>query len=183
MRTDRDGNPIINQFSEDGFVDLCFKIEELADDGRHYHFHLSASYRNAVLGMNVQLAMGIQGGFNAKMQLRKREVHRDGVRFLRSGVESDRLVGVLAGLYGSKRKSRKMIDEESYTAIALHQGQLNWDHDPVKLKIFGRDAEPLDEEAYYESFFNVDLAGGFVYWNEKDPDYRKPLLRALSGVA
>lgn len=183
MRTDRAGLPAVNQFSEDGFVDLCFKIRDLADDGRHYHFHLAASYRNATLGLNVQLAMGIQGGFNAKMELRKREVHRNGVRFFRSGVESDRLVGVLAGLYGSKRKPRTMIGEESFTAIALHQGNLDWNREPVKLKIFGRDAEPLDEDAYYESFFNVDFAGGFVYWNEKDPDYREPLLRALSGLA
>lgn len=182
MRIDRRGNPVVNQFSEDGFVDLCFKIEDLADDGRHYHFHLSASYRNAVLGMDVKLVMGIQGGFNAKMGLRKRQVHRDGVRFFRSGEESDRLIKVLAELYGSKRKPRRMIDEESFTVIALHQGDLDWNQETVDLKIFGRDDEPIDEKNYYESYFNVDFAGGFVYWKEKDPDYRKPLLRALSGL-
>ena len=51
----------------------------------------------------------------------------------------------------------------------------------VKLKIFGKDGEPFDEAAYYESFFNVDLPNRFVFWNEKDPEYRKPLLRALSA--
>jgi len=33
---------------------------------------------------------------------------------------------------------------------------------------------------YFESFFNRDLASGFVFWNEKDPDYRTPLIRGLS---
>ena len=50
-----------------------------------------------------------------------------------------------------------MIDEERFTAIALHQGAIDLASEPVKLKIFGRDDEPIDEDAYYESFFNVDL--------------------------
>ena len=53
--------------------------------------------------------------------------------------------------------------------------------EPVKLKLFGKDGDPFDESAYYESFFNIDLQNGFAYWNEKDPDYRKALLQALSA--
>jgi hypothetical protein len=74
-----------------------------------------------------------------------------------------------------------MVDEETFTAIASYQGTLSWDSGPVHLKTFGKDGEPLDEDAYYESFFNVDLSNGVVCWNEKDPDYRQPLLRALSA--
>jgi hypothetical protein len=48
------------------------------------------------------------------------------------------------------------------------------------MKLFGRDDEPFIEDDYYESFFNVDLANGLVYWNEKDQEYREPLLRALA---
>lgn len=66
-------------------------------------------------------------------------------------------------------------------AIALHQGALEMENERIKVKIFGKDGEPFDEDAYYESFFNIDLPNGFVFWNEKDPDYRVPLLRALSG--
>jgi len=51
----------------------------------------------------------------------------------------------------------------------------------VKLKLFGRDGDAFDEDAYYESVFNVDLRRGYVYWNEKDQDYREPLLRALAA--
>jgi hypothetical protein len=181
IRTDRAGNPILDQHSEEGFVDLTFRIRELSRRGRHYRFHLAASHNRRTVGMDVVLVKGVQGGFNAKMNLVKKHVYRAGVRFLRSGPESDRLVSAIGELYGAKRAAARMVDEETYTAIALHQGKLDMETEPVKLKLFGKDAEPFDEEAYYESFFNVDLANAFVFWNEKDPDYRKPLLRALSA--
>ncbi|REJ67088.1 MAG: hypothetical protein DWQ31_12465 [Planctomycetota bacterium] len=74
-----------------------------------------------------------------------------------------------------------MVPEESFTVIALLQGDPDFDNDCVRLKLFGKDGEPFDEDAYYESFLNVDFANRLVYWNEKDPDYREPLLRALAA--
>jgi hypothetical protein len=181
IQTDREGNPILDQHSEEGFVDLTFRISDLSDDGEHYRFHLTASYKKRTVGMDVVLVKGIQGGFNAKMNLVKKHVYRLGVRFLRSGAESDRLISAISELYGAKSSQKKMVNEETFTAIALHQGRLDMESEPVNLKIFGKDGEPFDEDAYYESFFNVDLPNGFVFWNEKDPDYRKPLIRALSA--
>lgn len=74
-----------------------------------------------------------------------------------------------------------MVPKESLTAIALHQGDLDFENECVTLKLFGKDDEPFDEDAYYESFFNFDLANRLVYWNETEPDYRQPLLRALAA--
>lgn len=181
IRTDGKGNLILDQHSEGGFVDLTFRVRNLVDEGKHYRFHLTASHKKRTVGMDVFLLKGIHAGFNAKMNLVKKHVYRPGVRFLRSGAESDRLISAISELYGFKSSPRRMVDEETFTAIALHQGTLDIERERVKLKIFGKDGEPFDEDAYYESFFNVDLANGFVYWNEKDPDYRKPLLRALSA--
>jgi hypothetical protein len=181
-RTDSKGNPILDQHSEDGFVDLMFLISDLSDDGDHYRFHLSASYKRRVVGLDVVLVRGIQGGFNAKMNLVKKHVYREGVRFLRSGEESDRLICAIGDLYGAERAKRMMVNEETFTAIALHQGRIDLEAEAVKLKIFGRDGEPFVEDDYYESFFNVDLPNGFVYWNEKDQEYRQPLLRGLTAT-
>jgi hypothetical protein len=180
MRTDGAGRPILDQFSEDDFVDLTFRIEELSDDGEHYRFHLGASHQRRTVGLDVVLLQGIKAGFNAQMDLVKKHVYREGVRFLRSGAESDRLIQAIGELYGAEEPPTRMVIEETFTAIALHQGKLDFEREPVKLKLFGKDGEPFDEDAYYESFFNVDLAGGLVYWNEKDSDYRRPLLQALA---
>jgi hypothetical protein len=180
IKTDRAGNPILDQFSEEGFVDFTFRIVDLKRDRKHYRFHLAASHNKKTVGLNVVLVRGIKSGFNAKMNLVKKHNYRPGVRFLRSGPESDRLIATISKLYGLRKSPKKMAEEETFTAIALHQGRLVFEREPVKLKLFGGDDEPIDPAVYYESFFNVDLANGFVFWNEKDPEYRKPLVQALS---
>jgi hypothetical protein len=181
LHFDTNGNPVIDQLSEEGFVDLTLRIHDLADDGAHYRFHLAAAHDDSTLGVDVILVKGIQGGFDANMDLVEDHVYRQGVRFIRSGSESDRLVSAIGNFYGAEPVPRKMVAEESFTAIALHQGDLDFENECVKLKLFGKDGEPFEEDAYYESFFNVDLANRLVYWNEKDPEYRQPLLRALAA--
>lgn len=176
-----DGNPVIDQLSEEGFVDLTLQIRQLVDDGTHYRFHLAASHNNREVGLDVILVKGIGSGFDANMELIKDHIYRQGVRFIRSGIESDRLISAVGILYGADPVPQKMVPEESFTAIALHQGDLDFENECVKLKLFGKDSEPFDEDAYYESFFNIDLANRIVFWNEKDPDYRLPLIRALSA--
>jgi len=180
IRIDSNGNPFLIQGKDEGFVDLTFRIIDLDITGPHYRFHLSASHNKQNVGMNVVMVKGIQSGLDSNMHIVKEHVYRPGVRFLRSGLESDRLVPAIAELYGLVAP-RSMVAEETFTAIALHQGHIDMETQPVKLKLFGRDGEPFDQQAYNESFFNVDLTNGFVFWNEKDPGYRKPLLRALGA--
>ncbi len=180
MKTDSAGNPILNQYGEEGFVDCVLRIVELSETLTHYRLRLRASYLAKTVGMDVVVVKNIQGGFDPAMNLKKANVYKRGVAFYRSGPESDRLISALATLYAHGSGDRRMNDEETFTAIALHQGKLDMTLEPVKLKIFGRDSEPFDEHSYYESFFNLDLKNRLVFWNEKDPDYRKPLIKALA---
>lgn len=181
LQVGADGSPVIDQFSEDGFVDLVFRIRDLIDDETHYRFHLAASHEHSELGLDVVLVKGMKSGFDAHMNLIKEHVYRQGVRFVRSGIESDRLISAIGDLYEAEPVPKKMTPEESFTAIALHQGDLDFETQCVKLKLFGKDGEPFDEDAYYESYFNVDFANRLACWNEKDPGYRQPLLRALAA--
>lgn len=180
MKTDSDGNPLLDQYSEEGFVDCVLRIAERSETPDHYRLRLRANYAGQVVGMDVVVIKNIQGGFDSEMNLKKEHVYRKGVVFLRTGPECDRLMSALASLYGQEGSKRQMTPEETFTAIALHQGLIDMEQQPVKIKIFGHDGEPFDEEAYYESFFNLDLKGGFVFWNEKDQDYREPLIRGLT---
>lgn len=180
MKTDTYGNPILDQYSEEGFVDCVLRIVARSESANSYRLRLRATYSGEVVGMDVEVAKNIQSGFDADMNLKKEHVYRQGVVFIRTGPESDRLINALATLYGEENTKRQMRFEETFTAIALLQGPLAMEQQPVKIKIFGRDSEPFDEQAYYESFFNLDLKEGFVFWNEKDPDYRKPLIKGLT---
>jgi hypothetical protein len=180
MKTDAYGNPILDQYSEEGFVDCVLRISERSETPDHYRLRLEASYAGEVVGMFVVVVKGIQGGFDSEMKLNKSNVYGRGVVFQRTGPESDRLVTALAVLYGQKRGALRMVTQETFTAIALQQGSVDMEREPVKIKLFGRDGEPFDQDSYYESFFNLDLKNGLVFWNEKDQEYRNPLVRALA---
>jgi hypothetical protein len=180
MATDNSGNPILEQYSEDDFVDCIFKISDLVESAEFFNFHLSAASKSIVLGIDVALRKDIKAYFDSQMNPIKEHHYRNGVSFIRSGDESDRLIERIAELYGFPSAGVEMVTKETFTAIALHQEEINLKTDAVKIKLFGKDVEPFDQEAYYESFFNVDLVNGFVSWNEKDPEYRKPLIQALA---
>ena len=182
IKADSEGNPIFNQFSEEGFIDCVFKITDLKETENNYKFHLISSYEGEILGMNVEVIKGIKGGFDSEMSQIQDHVYKKGIRFLKSGKESDRLITTLAKLYGMEEKPRIMVKEETFTGIALYEGDIDMESEAIKIKLFGKDEGEDDEleENYYESFFNLDLANGFVFWNEKDQDYREPLIRGLS---
>jgi len=185
IQVDSNGYPFLDQFSEEGFVDCAFKITEFDESPEYFLFKLMASHNGRELGFKVEVLKNIESGFNSEWQLYSDHVYKKGVKFIRSGPESDSLISLLASLYGMEECSRKMTPQETFTCIALHQGELNLRAECVKLKLFGRDSgSDVDlDECYYESFFNLDLENGFVFWNEKDMDYRKPLIQGLTEAS
>jgi hypothetical protein len=181
LRINRNGFPILDQFSEEEFIDCVLKITDLEEREGSYIFNLRASYNETDLGFRVEVVKGIRGGFDSDMSLIQDHVYKKGVKFFRTGPESDALLRVLADLYGFGEVSLQMASEETFTGIALHQGEIDMVSEPIKIKIFGKDQDEDLEENYYESFFNLDLKNGFVFWNEKDQEYREPLIRGLSA--
>lgn len=182
MLTDQNGLPVLDQFSEEGFVDCILRIERLTREGDQYVFDLYASHAGETVGVRARLKAEIGPGLDSEMNLIKEHVYWKGLEVSSLGPESDRFIDALASLYGAGPGPRAMVQSETYTVIALQQEGTDLTCEQVRLKIFGKDADDCHEDDYYESFFNVDLPGGFVYWNEKDQDYRGPLLRALAAV-
>jgi hypothetical protein len=176
------GNPILDQLSEEGFIDCTFRILNLVSNESAHKFHLAAWHDGESVGFDVAVVKGIRGAFDGEMQLIPGHVYRRGVTFLRSGPESDRLIGALAALYALSTKDRRMVDSFSFTGIALHHDDVDMESEPIKIKLFGNDGEDMSEDDYFESFFNLDLSSRLVFWNEKDPDYRDALIRGLSST-
>lgn len=181
LRVNESGLPILDQFSEEGFIDCVLKIVDLEEGEDSYKFNLRASFNGTDLGFRVEVVKGIKGGFDSEMSLIQDHVYKKGVKFFRTGLESDSLLKALASLYDIDEASPQMINKETFTAIALHQGEIDMASEPIKIKIFGKDQDEDLEVNYYESFFNLDLKNGFVFWNEKDQEYREPLIRGLSA--
>lgn len=177
-----DDLPILTQNSEEGFVDCIFRVDRLKSDNDYYYFNLLASHDEERVGFAVKLVKHVGPGFDENMDLIHDHVYRPGVSFRSLGAISDRLVNVLAQLYGLNQAGLRMAPEETFTAIALQQTDTDLETCGVKFKLFGKDQGEFDQDRYYESFFNVDFPGGFVSWNEKDPDYRVTLIKGISTI-
>lgn len=176
-----DGLPLLSQFSEDGFVDCMFQVARRSDFDDHIELVIRASHDGQPVGLKVLVRRDIGGGFDSKMNLVPDHVYRAGVSFLRSGPESDALVAALANLYELPEASLRMVQRLEFTAIALHRdAEVDMEALPIKIKLFAYDREEDPADRYSESFFNLDLANGFVFWNEKDQEYREPVLRGLA---
>src|SRR5215212_8081565 len=74
-RFDESGNPILEQFGEEGFVDCVLRITDLVESEEFYSFHLAASSENGLLGMDVAVRKDINAGFDAEMNLAKGRVY------------------------------------------------------------------------------------------------------------
>jgi hypothetical protein len=177
---DQNGNPILNQFSEEGFVDCVFKISSIEESESHYFFNLKASFNAQIVGFNVKLYKYIENGFDAEMNGYKDRFYSKGVTFYSSGEESDLLITEIADLYGLELGQLEMVKEESFTVFALMQKRVDFNSEAARLKLFGRDQDHNESSEHYQFFFNIDLPMGLVFWNEKDQAYRNPLVSALS---
>ena len=71
VATDNSGNPILEQFSEDGFIDCAFRVSDLVESSDYFSFHISASSEMTVLGMDVAIRKEIDAGFDSEMNLIK----------------------------------------------------------------------------------------------------------------
>ena len=181
IKTDQSGMPILDQFSEEGFFDCVFRIVELTEQDGTVTLILRATSNGTSVGFGAMVRRDIRAGLDADSNLVKDHVYRRGVFFFRTGPESDRLMTAFARAYGDETPSKVMIEKEEFTVIALAQGDLDILSEPARMKIFGNDGPADSEDDYYESFFNLDIPGGYAYWNEKDPEYRGPLLRSMTS--
>jgi hypothetical protein len=179
---DEQGNPLLDQFSADGFVDCTFRIAAISSIETAHELSLIASHHGHLVGFDVTVRRGIRGGFDPDMNLIGDHVYRPAVQVHRTSAQSDRFVATLAELYGFPTLPRRMVDSLAMTGIALHNDDVDMEREPIRIKLFGHDSDvQIAQDEYFESFFNLDLRNGFVFWNEKDLDYRRPLIAGLSA--
>lgn len=158
IKVDELGRPLLDQFSEEGFVDCTFRIAEISSDPEYHRLRLVSSHEGVEVGLSAVVRRGIRGGFDPAMDLIPEHVYRPAVEFHRSGPESDELVTALASLYGEPAARLRMVDSLLFTGIALHQDDVDMESQPIKIKLFGRDSdEEVERDEYFESFFNLDL--------------------------
>jgi hypothetical protein len=96
------------------------------------------------------------------------------------GLESDALLATLAELYGLSVPSRPMRLETRVAVVGLADDPRLLPNRPTRMKLFFESEEP---DSYAEVYVNVIAPERRIELHEKDPEYRKPLLRALAEEA
>lgn len=76
MKTDNQDNPILAQYSEQGFIDCVFRIVDPVETDNAYQFRMLASYDGQPVGIGVSVVKGIQSGLDADTNLIDEHVYR-----------------------------------------------------------------------------------------------------------
>jgi hypothetical protein len=170
-----DKPPEVTSESEEGFHDLVFYIQEhkCLDDGTQI-IRASGVHDGQPVGFEVLLGPNWESGSLSKdIPL---VTYRGVVTYRSVGVESDFFLQLLDALYGVRLKPKGMREETKFTGISLEGDPRDLSKGGVKIKLF---YESEAEDRYAELYTNIDLDSRRLYFNEKDPDYRAPVIRAL----
>ena len=175
MEIGRSGLPVLDQFSEEGFVDCVFFIGQSGVRGDRLLFELRAECDGDIVGVDVEMVAAPGPGFDAEMQVFSHHVYADGFVVHPVGAASDRFVAALARRFGLATGPRRMA-AVSFNAMVLQQQVVSPEVGSVRLRLWRGDGRD-----YYEGLFTLDLPHGRAFWKEKDTDHREALLRALAG--
>lgn len=161
----------------DSWHDVRFKYTVEQKAGARV-FHLRNDFEGKELGFDVEVEGQIRTALGhdsrGKVQIDSEKLKGLEIRFVRAGENSDRFIQVLDRLYQTKVGRPHMVESFRFDAIPL-EGEENG---LAKVKLFGNSNGA--EAEYFELFLNIDFREGWAELAEKDPDYRGPMIKALS---
>jgi hypothetical protein len=169
--------PEITSDSEDGFCDLTFAVasHSVRPDGGH-EIVARGVHQGALVGFTVFILPKWEPW---QVEGIPDPLYRGGVVLGPDGAAGDEFLKTMGALYGTEDAPLRMAASVAFTAIALGGYPPALQTEAVQLKLFFE--ADFTDERYAEVYLNVDLAAARLEFREKDPDYRRPLLGALSA--
>jgi hypothetical protein len=165
---------------EIGFVNITFKLDKISvqtnDDGtKVFVLYFGGTYGNE----SVDAALALSSEWDEErspdfpMPTYWSEIAIGAVN-----EQSHALVRVMASAYGMQVAPNSQLQETvNAKIVSIGVKPIEISSQPTRLKIFF--AKPLHDE-YGEVYLNIDPAKKTVEWNEKDPEYRGAILKALT---
>ncbi len=155
----------ITAASDTAWHDLTFDIQQTGklSDGA-YLLRAAGTYRTVPVALAIVLSpTWKEGRLGSDVPL----VTYTGTVKIRSlGEQSDHLLTAIDQVYGTALHPHSMSRQTEFTIDG-----------PVKIKLF---FESNDESRYAELYLNIDVGATRLELAEKDPDYRRAIVRALS---
>lgn len=167
--------PQITSDQEEGFQDLVFALSDYSV-GRAGDQKLRATGRHSTQIVAFDVRLGPEWN-ERPLEGVDVQLYAGSVTLSAVGPESDALVSAVDDLYGTHLSPEKMRRQTEFAALSLEGHPKKLESGPCKLKLF---FESEDENRYAEVYLNIDLAGSRVELAEKDEEYRRPLLLALT---
>ena len=160
------------RISEDhGFVNIDLPIASVSENGGVIRITGRGNVDGAEVGFEIDFPS--KSGPSRKVFL---PMSRARLRSI--GAPSDHFVMLLAHRYKLPSPATTMVSSVDASVVGLEGDPEHVLDGMTKMKFFFYDSGP--EERYAEVFINVDAKNQVLEFHEKDPDYRKPLLLALT---
>jgi len=170
------GLPEIAKTTEDGFVDLTFRLIDLE---RRPDGSCVVSARGLHQRQPVAFAASLSPVWEPKPLVDANVTLYWGlVHLLRLGEEGDHFVRALDSVYGTRIKSSTMRQQALFTAVGLGTDPRKLEDEDVKLKLFFDLAGP---QRYAEFYLNIKARDDVIEVLEKDDEYRRNLVLSLAA--
>lgn len=161
---------------EEGFVDVSLSISkyETLNNGTKRFL-----IRNTLNGLKVSFIVELLPKWDAKPIENTNAIFYWGnANIISVGAESDVFLTQIAALYGIESAEKLLKKNISAQVVGLANDPKSIESIPIKMKFFLSPDE--DENLYSEVFINIDLKNKVLEFNEKDPEYRLPLVRSMA---
>ncbi len=156
----------------EGFIDVPLSVVSTAVSENYYEYDVKAIVNNDTIGIIIKLKKNIPAGFvNGEP---KNMFLSDGIEFVSKGIESDKLLGFLSKNYGLNESNTTIKDSQLFTCANLNESKTNYKTGESRFKIFLE-----GEEDYAELFVNFNFSKSIISLNEKDEEYREPLIKLM----
>lgn len=179
---DQDQGPTVLELTGSGsyFKSIFLTITEVAETDSNYLYTLKATHGNDTVGFSLALSKDIPAGVYEDGSVNQTDGFKTGtVKFIRSGVESDRFLQVLSSIWETTPKSTEFSSE------------------PVSPLVFSSNLAPFDGSKpgtnSFKLFFDLnamepgelflthDTNYNRIELQEKDASFREVILNALGG--
>lgn len=165
---------ITNITITEGFLDVPLSIIATKELDNYFEYDAMATFKTEKVGIIIRLKKDIPAGFIDGEP--KNMFLNDGIEFISKGVESDLLLWFLSNRYGIKNEFIKLKDTQMFTCANLNEKKPDYKSGSSRFKIFLE-----SDEEYAELFVNFDFSKGIIYLNEKDEEYRVPLIKLMKA--
>ena len=161
---------------EYGFVDLQFKISSLKNlQSGNMEFVVKGTLNHIKVGFAIELLPKWEP---KKVEGLEQPFYWGNAIFKETGPETSAFLLALSNLYGNQLKHAEAHPFVSAEAVGLACNPEDILNTPCKIKLFFNSES--DESLYSEIFLNVDVAAKILELNEKDNEYRLPLIKSLT---